>query len=221
VSDPDLRGRKAPAYIAVEGPIGVGKTTLARRLAETFNHEILLEDAHENPFLERFYRSRGDAALATQLFFLFQRAQKIQELRQAELFSPVRVADFLIEKDPLFARINLDRDEFELYEKVYQKLTIDAPRPDLVIYLQASTDVLLERIEHRGISHERSIDRRYLEQLNEVYSEFFLYYDGAPLLIVNASMIDLAQGESDYLQLVDYLLDIRRGRHYFNPTFFG
>jgi deoxyadenosine/deoxycytidine kinase len=221
VTLPDLRGRKVPAYIAVEGPIGVGKTTLTRRLAETFNYEILLEDAEQNPFLERFYRNRSEAALATQLFFLFQRTQKMQELRQSELFSPVRVADFLIEKDPLFARINLDSDEFELYEKVYQKLTIDAPQPDLVIYLQAPTDVLMERIERRGIGHERSIDRRYLEQLNEVYSEFFLYYDGAPLLIVNASMIDLAEGDSDYLQLVDYLLDIRSGRHYFNPTFFG
>lgn len=217
----DLRGRSAPGYIAVEGPIGVGKTTLARRLADTFNHEILLEDADENPFLERFYQNRREAALATQLFFLFQRAQKIQELRQSELFSPVRVADFLIEKDPLFARINLDPDEFELYDKVYQKMTIDAPQPDLVIYLQAPTDVLLSRIERRGINHEKTIDRAYLEQLNEVYSEFFLYYDGAPLLIVNASMIDLAAGDRDYLQLVDYLLDIRSGRHYFNPTFFG
>jgi deoxyguanosine kinase len=158
----------------------------------------LLEQTPENPFLERFYRNRREAALATQLFFLFQRAQKMQELRQAELFSPVRVADFLIEKDPLFARINLDSDEFELYDKVYQKLTIDAPRPDLVIYLQAPTDVLLERIERPRNRHERSIDRAYLEQLNEVYSEFFLYYDGAPLLIVNASMMDLARGEEDY-----------------------
>lgn len=221
MTDLDLRGRRVPGFIAVEGPIGVGKTTLARRLADTFNHEILLEDAHENPFLPRFYHNRRDAALATQLFFLFQRAQKIQELRQSQLFSPVRVADFLIDKDPLFARINLDSDEFLLYEKVYQKLTIDAPRPDLVVYLQAPTDVLLERIERRGIDHERRIDRRYLERLNEVYSEFFLYYDGAPLLIVNASMIDLAEDDRDYLQLVDYLLDIRSGRHYFNPTFFG
>ncbi len=217
----DLRGREAPAYIAVEGPIGVGKTTLTRRLAETFNHEILLEDAHENPFLERFYRNRREAALATQLFFLFQRAQKMQELRQSELFSPVRVADFLIEKDPLFARINLDADEFELYEKVFEKLTLDAPTPDLVIYLQAPTDVLLSRIEQRGIRHESSIDSRYLERLNEVYSEFFLYYDEAPLLIVNASVIDLSQDGPDYRQLVDYVLEVRSGRHYFNPTFFG
>ena len=221
MNDGWLRGRRVPGYIAVEGAIGVGKTTLARRLATTFNHEMLLEDAHENPFLERFYRNRRDTALATQLFFLFQRAQKIQDLRQAELFSPVRVADFLIDKDPLFARINLDRDEFELYDKVYEKLTIDAPVPDLVIYLQAPTDVLLKRIDQRGIEHEKSIDRRYLEQLNEVYSEFFLYYDAAPLLIVNASMIDLAQDGPDYDLLVDYILDIRSGRHYFNPTFFA
>jgi deoxyadenosine/deoxycytidine kinase len=217
----DLKGRTPPSYIAVEGPIGVGKTTLTKRLAATFNYQTLLEEAEQNPFLEKFYRNRQQAALATQLFFLFQRAQKIQDMRQADIFEPVRVADFLIEKDPLFARINLDREEFQLYEKVYQQLTIDAPRPDLVIYLQASTDVLLSRIDSRGIAAEQSIERDYLERLNEVYSEFFLYYDGAPLLIVNASEIDLANGEADFSHLVDYLLDIRSGRHYFNPTFFG
>ncbi|TDG12643.1 deoxynucleoside kinase [Seongchinamella unica] len=217
----DLKGRTPPSYIAVEGPIGVGKTTLTKRLATTFNYQVLLEEAEQNPFLEKFYRNRQQAALATQLFFLFQRSQKIQDLRQADIFEPVRVADFLIEKDPLFARINLDREEFQLYEKVYQQLTIDSPRPDLVIYLQASTDVLLSRIESRGIAAEQVIERDYLERLNEVYSEFFLYYDGAPLLIVNASEIDLANSDADYSHLVDYLLDIRSGRHYFNPTFFG
>jgi len=217
----DLKGRKPPAFIAVEGPIGVGKTTLAKRLAASFNYQTLLEEAEENPFLEKFYRNRKQAALAAQLFFLFQRAQKIQDMRQTDIFEPVRVSDFLIEKDPLFARINLDSDEFQLYEKVYHQLTIDAPKPDLVIYLQASTDVLLSRIESRGIGFEQSIDRDYLERLNEVYSEFFLYYDDAPLLIVNASEIDLVNGDGDYRHLVDYLLDIRNGRHYFNPTFFG
>ena len=217
----DLKGRTPPSFIAVEGPIGVGKTTLAKKLAASFNYGTLLEDAEENPFLEKFYRNREQQALATQLFFLFQRAQKIQDMRQADIFSPVRVADFLVEKDPLFARVNLDRDEYELYEKVYQQLTIDAPKPDLVIYLQASTDVLLSRIEHRGLAYETGIERGYLERLNEVYSEFFLYYDDAPLLIVNASEIDLAHSEADYKHLVDYLLDIRSGRHYFNPTFFG
>jgi deoxyadenosine/deoxycytidine kinase len=217
----DLKGRKPPAYIAVEGPIGVGKTTLAKRLAASFNYQTLLENAEENPFLERFYQNRKQAALATQLFFLFQRSQKIHDLRQADIFEPVRVADFLIEKDPLFARVNLDPDEFDLYRKVYEQLTIDAPRPDLVIYLQAAPDVLLSRIENRGIGAEKEINRDYLERLNEVYSEFFLYYDDAPLLIVNASEIDLANSEADYTHLVDYMLDIRNGRHYFNPTFFG
>ena len=216
----DLKGRTPPAFIAVEGSIGVGKTTLAKKLAVSFNYAVLLEEAEENPFLEKFYQRRKQAALATQLFFLFQRAQKIQDIRQADIFEPARVTDFLIEKDPLFARINLDRDEYQLYDKVYKQLTIDAPKPDLVVYLQASTDVLLSRIENRGLAIERNIDRGYLERLNEVYSEFFLYYDDAPLLIVNASEIDLANNAADYKDLVNYLLDIRSGRHYFNPTFF-
>jgi deoxyguanosine kinase len=217
----DLKGRVPPAFIAVEGPIGVGKTTLAKKLAASFSYATLLEDAEENPFLKNFYRNRQQAALSTQLFFLFQRAQKIQDMRQADIFQPVRVADFLMEKDPLFARVNLEHEEFQLYEKVYKQLTIDAPKPDLVIYLQASTDVLLSRIDNRGLAFEQGIDRDYLERLNEVYSEFFLYYDDAPLLIVNASEIDLANSEEDYRHLVDYLLGIRNGRHYFNPTFFG
>ncbi len=216
----DLKGRTPPAFIAVEGSIGVGKTTLAKKLAASFNCATLLEDAEENPFLEKFYRSREQAALATQLFFLFQRAQKIRDMRQTDIFGPARVADFLMDKDPLFARLNLDRDEYQLYTKVYQQLTINAPKPDLVVYLQASTDVLLARIDNRGLAFERSIDRDYLERLNEVYSEFFLYYDEAPLLIVNASEINLANSAADYQDLVNYLLDIRSGRHYFNPTFF-
>ena len=216
-----LRGRTVPGYIAVEGPIGVGKTTLARLIADTFEYDLLLEEAELNPFLERFYQNRHQTALATQLFFLFQRVQKITELKQRDMFDRARVADFVLEKDPLFARVNLEPDEFALYEKVFSKMRVDAPVPDLVIYLQASPDRLLERIDRRGIDAERLIDRQYLEQLNEVYSEFFLYYDAAPLLIVNANEIDLAQGDRDYEQLVDYMLNIKKGRHYFNPTFFS
>lgn len=216
----DFKDRTPPRFIAVEGPIGVGKTTLATRLAETFNYDILLERAEENPFLQRFYQNQKNAALATQLFFLFQRSQQIEDLRQADMFEPVRVSDFLIEKDRLFARVNLDEDEYQLYDKVYQQLTIDAPKPDLVIYLQASVDVLTSRIQQRGIAFEQVISREYLQMLNEAYSEFFLYYDEAPLLIVNAEELDVVTRQQDYAQLVDYLLNIRSGRHYFNPTIF-
>lgn len=214
----DLRGRTPPRFIAVEGAIGVGKTTLARKLAASLGHAILLEDADNNPFLSRFYRNRKRAALATQLSFLLQRARKLRELGEDGRPAPARVADFLIQKDVLFAKLNLDPDEFHLYQQVYQQLSIDPPKPDLVIYLQASTDVLRSRIDTRGLTMERSISRAYLQRLNEVYSEFFLYYDDAPLLIVNASEIDLANSTADYKDLVDYLLDVRSGRHYFNPT---
>ena len=214
----DLRGRLPQPYIAVEGPIGVGKTTLAKRLAELFDYQLLLEDAHENPFLDKFYENRRQNALATQLFFLFQRVQKMDDLKQQDMFKPLRIADFLIDKDPIFAEVNLDPDEFELYRKVYGQMTVDAPTPDLVIYLQASVDRLLERIDRRGIASERTISRQYLEALNEVYSEFFLYYDAAPLLIVNANQLDLVSRQEDFAQLVDYALDIKAGRHYFNPT---
>ena len=214
----DLRGRLPQPYIAVEGPIGVGKTTLAKRLAELFDYQLLLEDAHENPFLDKFYENSRQNALATQLFFLFQRVQKMDDLKQQDMFKPLRIADFLIDKDPIFAQVNLDPDEFELYSKVYSQMTVDAPTPDLVIYLQASVDRLLERIDRRGIASERTISRQYLEELNEVYSEFFLYYDAAPLLIVNANQLDLVSRQEDFAQLVDYALDIKAGRHYYNPT---
>lgn len=207
-----------PRYIAVEGPIGVGKTSLAKRLAKSFNYEILLEKSDENPFLERFYHDPRQMALATQLFFLFQRTQQIQDLRQDDMFEPVRVADFLMEKDRLFARQNLDNDEFELYENVYKHLTIDAPRPDLVIYLQAPVDTLLERIQKRGIEAEQLIERPYLENLIDAYTQFFHYYDDSTLLMVNSAEIDLVNNDADYNQLLDYILTTRKGsRNYFNP----
>lgn len=210
-------GRKLPGYIAVEGPIGVGKTSLTRRLAETFNYDLLLEKAEENPFLERFYQDPRRHALSTQLFFLFQRTQQLQALRQDDLFEPVRVADFLIEKDRLFAQMNLDPDEYELYRNVYQHLTIDAPIPDLVIYLQAPTEVLLERIQTRGVPAEQLIERSYLDNLNRAYTEFFHYYEGTSLLIVNATEIDLPANENDYRQLVEHIVALPGGTHYFNP----
>lgn len=210
-----------PRFIAIEGPIGVGKTSLARRLAEAFNYQTLLEQAEDNPFLADFYRNRGQHALATQLFFLFQRARQLQELRQNDLFEPVRVADFLIDKDRLFAELTLDPRELDLYRQVYDSLTIDAPRPDLVIYLQAPAKVLLRRIQQRGIAAEQHIDRKYLENLNEAYSQFFLYYDDAPLLVVNAEQIDPIHNDADFQRLLEHLLQIRHGRHYYNPSLFS
>ena len=210
--------RQLPQLIAIEGPIGVGKTTLTKRLAETFGREMLLEQAERNPFIERFYQNPRQSALATQLFFLFQRAQQIQDLRQGDLFSPAHITDFLIAKDRLFARINLDTDEYALYEKVYDQLTLDAPLPDLVIYLQAPTDVLMQRVRQRGIGYEQSIEYGYLEKINAAYSEFFLYYDDAPLLIVNAAQSDFANNESDFALLLDRIGSIRHGRHFFNPS---
>ncbi|MEC7581772.1 MAG: deoxynucleoside kinase [Pseudomonadota bacterium] len=213
-----LQGLKqAPRFIAVEGPIGVGKTSLTKRLAETFNYELLLENAEENPFLDRFYQNPRQHALATQLFFLFQRAQQIEESRQSDLFEPVRVSDFLIDKDMLFAELNLEKDEYNLYHKVYQHLVIDAPKPDLVIYLQAPTEVLLQRIQKRGIPSEQMIESGYLNQLNHAYMEFFHYYSDSKLLIVNSAEIDLVANDEDYDQLVTYVLSLPNGTHYFNP----
>jgi deoxyguanosine kinase len=207
-----------PRYITVEGPIGVGKTTLTKRLAETFNYETLLENSADNPFLERFYQNRKQAALPTQLFFLFERARQIQMLRQADMFQPVRVSDFLMEKDRLFAQINLDADELKLYDNVYEHLAINAPIPDLVIYLQAPPDILMERILRRGVKAEQSIERDYLRQLSTAYTEFFHYYDESPLLIVNATEFDLVNDEDEYARLVGYLINIKSGRHYYNPS---
>lgn len=206
-----------PRYIAVEGPIGVGKTSLAKRLAATFNYNIVLEKPEENPFLERFYRNPSQYALSTQLFFLFQRAQQLQDLKQDDLFQPVRVADFLIDKDRLFASQNLDPDEFELYENVYRHLTLNAPIPDLVIYLQAPTHVLLSRIQKRGIPSEQAIEAEYLDRLNASYTSFFHYYDSSPLLIVNSTELDLVGNEDDYTQLVSRIMQCPQGVHYFNP----
>jgi deoxyguanosine kinase len=206
-----------PGYIVVEGPIGVGKTSLARRLAESFETDLVLEGSDENPFLERFYEDPRAGALPAQLFFLFQRARQIEAMRQADMFQPVRVTDFMMEKDRLFAELTLDAEELKLYQQVYDHVTVDAPVPDLVIYLQAPEDVLLKRIARRGIRYERRIDVQYLRSLSEAYARMFLDYEEAPLLIVNAANINLVDNDEDYAALLEQIYITRKGRQYFNP----
>ena len=208
---------KCPGFIAIEGPIGVGKTTLARRLSKTFNSDLILEGAEENPFLEKFYHDPKSVALPTQLYFLFQRVKQLQELRQSDLFAPCRIADYLMDKDRLFARVTLDDDELHLYEQVYANLTLNSPTPDLVVYLQAPAEVLRSRIKNRGRMNEQPISMEYLQQITDAYTHYFHYYDKSALLIVNASGLDLVSNENDYQQLVEQILNAQSGKHYFNP----
>ena len=214
---PAIKEVPLPKYIAIEGPIGVGKTTLANKIATTFNYDAFLEQPAENPFLKNFYRNPSQSALATQLFFLFQRMQQIQDLKQRSLFETVRVADFLIEKDRLFAEVTLSSEEMDLYDKVYDHITLDAPTPDLVIYLQAPIDVLKERITKRGNINEQYLTLEYLEKLNDAYSRFFLDYNDAPLLIINAADINLESNESDYESLITTIMSNPKGKNFINP----
>jgi deoxyadenosine/deoxycytidine kinase len=209
--------RQVPGYIAIEGPIGVGKTSLARRIADEFGSDLLLEEPEDNPFLERFYEDPRGAALPTQLFFLMQRVRQMGQFKQGDIFRPVQVADFLIEKDYLFAQATLDDDELGLYEQVYEQMTIEAPVPDLVIYLQAPVPTLMDRIKKRGRHYERMMESAYLQRLNEAYTQFFYHYQDAPLLIVNAEEIDFVNNDADYRQLLDTISGIKTGRHYYNP----
>jgi deoxyadenosine/deoxycytidine kinase len=207
-----------PRYIAVEGPIGVGKTALARRLAESLGGELVLEEVDENPFLERFYRDGRSAALPAQMFFLFARARQIEELRQSDLFATTRISDYLFTRDRLFAELNLDIEELKLYDQIVDNLNVDAPVPDLVIYLQAPVDALLQRLARRNANYDRYIDRSYLERLANAYARFFHDYDDGPLLIVNASQIDPVNNDADYEQLFQQIERTTGGRRFFNPV---
>ena len=206
---------RLPGYIVIEGPIGVGKTTLAKRLADSFGYPLLLEPSTENPFLDRFYREGRRHALPTQLFFLLHRAQQIAQVRD-DLLGSVLIADFLLEKDRLFAEINLDKNELELYDQIHQALDLKPPSPDLVVYLQAPVSVLLRRIRHRGIGFEQQMDVNYLTALCAAYTEFFHYYDKAPLMIVNAANVDFGN-DQHFDALVERLAEMEGTRQYFNP----
>ena len=206
-----------PDFIVVEGPIGVGKTSLAKRLADTFNTEIMLESAADNPFLPGFYENPKASALPTQLYFLFQRAKQLENLRQTDMFRQIHISDFLIEKDRLFAQVTLDNDEFELYQQVYDRLTLEAPAPDLVIYLQAPVEELLKRIIDRGVIYEKNIDENYLKKITDAYVNFFYNYSAAPLLIVNTIDFDLVSDTYNFNILLDHIRNLPPGKHFFNP----
>jgi len=208
-------------YIVIEGPIGVGKTSLARKLAVDFDSDLLLEQAEDNPFLANFYRNPRQYALSTQLHFLLQRAQQVQDFRQADLFQGSHIADFMVDKDRLFAQLTLNGDELALYQQIYSHLTLDAPRPDLVIYLQAPVTTLRERIAVRGIGYEQQIRDDYLARLSESYTRFFHDYDDSALLTVNTQSVDLINNAEDYRAILDKINDIHCGRHYFNQSSFA
>lgn len=205
-------------FIVVEGPIGSGKTTLARMLSEKFSTELLSEKAEENPFLARFYQDAKRYALPTQLFFLFQRSRQIADVSQMDLFSQPITADFFLEKDPLFARLNLDDEEYALYHQIYNHLQLKTPKPDLVIYLQTPVDALSERIAERNIKYESDIRYEYIERLSTAYSEYFHSYDTSPILIVNNEKLNIIKDEAALNLLIDRISQIKTRREYFNPN---
>jgi deoxyguanosine kinase len=203
-------------YIVVEGPIGAGKTSLATRLAEKLRAGLLLEDAGENPFLAKFYQEGKRHALSAQLFFLFQRVNQVRDLTQLDMFGKPTVADFMLEKDPLFARLTLDDDEYRLYQQIYSHLQPQAPAPDLVIYLQAPSDVLSDRVRKRGIAYERGISETYLADLSESYARYFYQYEASPLLIVNSTNLNFVERAEDFDLLLERIAAMRSGREFFS-----
>lgn len=203
-------------HVVIEGPIGVGKTSLARKLASRFKLELILEEPQANPFLERFYRDSARYALPTQLFFLFQRVNQLRDLAQRDLFSQTAISDFLFEKDPLFARLTLGDDELSLYQQIYDNLQPQTPTPDLVIYLQANTDTLIERVKRRGNPIESPMSEEYLRALSDAYSQFFHYYDAAPLLIVNNEHLNPIDSDADFELLLKQIHGMKGRREFFN-----
>ena len=203
-------------HIVVEGPIGVGKTSLARRLAEKLHATLLLEQPEQNPFLARFYHDMERYALSTQLFFLFQRLNQLRDVAQLDMFSQVTVSDFLLDKDPLFARLTLGNEELRLYQQIYAALAPQTPPPDLVIYLQAQTETLVERVRRRGAEFERPISEAYLALVADSYNRFFYHYAGAPVLIVNSERLNFVDKSEDFDLLLTRVEGMRGQREFFN-----
>ena len=208
--------REKLRHIVVEGPVGVGKTSLARRLAQHFGATLMLENAGVNPFLPRFYEDSRRYALPTQLFFLFQRAEQAGELQQLDFFRQPVVADFMLEKDPLFARMNLADDEYALYQQTYQFLRLQVPAPDLVIYLHAPASVLIGRVQRRGIDYETPISESYLQRLCDSYARFFLHYTAAPVLMVNNEHLNCIDDAADFDRLLESIQGLQGSRAFLN-----
>jgi len=204
-------------YIVVEGVIGVGKTSLSRLLSERLSAKLVLEEVEENPFLKDFYRDRTRYGFQTQMHFLFSRYQQQRNLRQLELFNERMVADYLFQKDRIFAGLNLQERELALYERLVGWLELDVMKPDVVVYLQASPDTLMERIAKRGRSFEKEMDREYIRSLNEAYNHFFFHYVDAPLLVVNTNRIDFVNNPDDFQDLEKRILSHRQGTVYYAP----
>ena len=204
-------------YIIIEGPIGVGKTSLSNKVALEWDADLVLENVDDNPFLSKFYKNPREVSLQTQLYFLLTRTRQVQAFKQQDIFSNARVSDFMLQKDRLFAQVTLNNEEYDLYDQLYSYMAVDIPKPDLIIYLQAPINTLIKRIKKRGRDFEKYIDAEYLERLNAMYLKFFNTYNASPLLIVNAEDIDFINNENDYKNLLDKIYSIEKGRHYFNP----
>lgn len=209
-------------FVAIEGPVGVGKTSLAQRLADHVGGKLILEEPEKNPFLENFYTDPKSNALPTELSFLFQRAKQLESINQEDLFSDISIADFLFEKDSIFSELNLNAEELHLYKQVKESLQINPPNPDLVIYLQAPVDVLISRINNRPRSVDSLIDANYLEKLADSYAKFFYDYDDAPLLVVNAENIDPIHNDEHFNMLYEEVVKVVSvkygGTHFFNSV---
>jgi deoxyadenosine/deoxycytidine kinase len=210
-----------PSYIAIEGVIGVGKTSLSRLLSERLGARLLLESHEENPFLGEFYKDRTRFAFQTQMFFLFSRYDQQRELRQRDLFDRRVVSDYLFQKDKIFASINLSDKELKLYDMIVGAIEPEIPKPDVVVYLQAPTETLVRRVEKRGRPYEAAMEREYLEQLNHAYNYFFFHYDQAPLLVVNTRDIDFVENEEDQGDLIKRILEHKEGVGYYAPLGHG
>ena len=207
----------ASKYIVIEGPIGVGKTSLANKLSLEWDADLILENVDDNPFLSKFYKNQREVSLQTQLYFLLTRTRQVQAFKQQDIFSKTRVSDFMLQKDRIFAQVTLNNEEYDLYDQLYSYMTVDIPKPDLLIYLQAPVKVLMKRIKKRGRNFEKYITNEYLEKLNSMYLKFFDTYNSSPLLIVNAEDIDFVHNKADYKNLLNKIYSIEKGKHYFNP----